>query len=68
MLRFEVRLLRKDLAVSVDSADSAYRWLDEHGTDGDRYVINAINPGGGVTAIDHSTWHPVARSRGRPPG
>jgi hypothetical protein len=52
MAQFEVQIPNRGLDAVLDSAEDAYRWLDDHAEVGERYEINAIAPHGRVVAID----------------
>jgi hypothetical protein len=52
MARFEVQIMTRKLEVILDSAEAAYRWLDDHAHQGERYQLNAIGPDGVVVAIE----------------
>jgi hypothetical protein len=52
MARFEVQIPTRRLDATLDSAEEAYQWLDDHAQPGERYEINAIAPQGDVVAID----------------
>jgi hypothetical protein len=56
MGRFEVRVANRHLAVLVDDAEKAYRWLDEHARDGDTYTILAIDPDGTRRPVVVGDW------------
>jgi hypothetical protein len=52
MMRFQVHLLARGLQVIVDSAEDAYRWLDEHAQPGERYALSALPPIGGAGPLE----------------
>jgi hypothetical protein len=56
MARFEVRVVNRDVLVSVDSAASAYRWLDQNARDGDTYTIEAIDSDGTRRPVVQGDW------------
>jgi hypothetical protein len=64
MGHFEVQILSRRIEAVMDSAEEAYRWLDQHAENGERYQINALPPEGGVVVVDADFY---VRSTGRPP-
>jgi hypothetical protein len=67
VFRFDVRLLRRQVAMAVETAEHAYAWLDEHAIAGEPYLLAAIGEDGSETPIDVGLWqlpHHQARLRG----
>ena len=62
MPRFHVWIVTNGLSAELDSADNAYRWLDQHASPGDSYRLSAIGPGGASTAIDEDVYRPISAS------
>jgi hypothetical protein len=52
MAEFEVQILSRRIEAVLESAEEAYRWLDDHAEDGERYQINAVPPEGGMVPVD----------------
>jgi hypothetical protein len=46
MAKFEVQIVGTAVTIVVGSAAAAYRWLDEHASYGDSYVIFGWNSEG----------------------
>jgi hypothetical protein len=56
MGRFGVRIVNRHVGVLVDSADSAYRWLDANANDGDTYALLAIDSDGTRRPVVQGDW------------
>jgi hypothetical protein len=56
MGRFEVQIMARKVEAILESADAAYRWLDEHAHNGERYQLNAISPDGLIVAIESGQY------------
>jgi hypothetical protein len=56
MGRFEVRIVNRQIAVVVDSAASAYRWLDANANDGDTYALLAIDSDDARRPVVQGDW------------
>lgn len=59
MARFEVQIVTRKLQIIHDNAEAAYRWLDDHARQGERYQLNTIGPDGAVIPIEAGLY--VAR-------
>ena len=65
MTRFQIHLLSRSLHVIVDSAEDAYRWLDEHAQPGERYALSALPPDGRAVPLESDIYvRPRARRAG----
>jgi hypothetical protein len=56
MGRFEVRIVNQQVAVVIDNADSAYRWLDANANDGDTCALLAIDSDGSRRPVVQGDW------------
>lgn len=56
MGRFEVQIMARQVEAILESADAAYRWLDDHAHHGERYQLNATTPDGLVVAIESGQY------------
>jgi hypothetical protein len=46
MAKFEVHMVGTAVSVVVEGAAAAYRWIDDHASDGDPYIIFGWNSAG----------------------
>jgi hypothetical protein len=61
MAKYRVHLLARSISSVLETADEAYRWLDQYAKTGERYMLCALLPEGVVTPIDQDVWLPQGR-------